>query len=77
MGGRTTTSEEFEAQLASNKLFKKLASDADQWRLLLQVDTDDALSMMWEDGGLLYFWIREEDAAKGDFSRVWLFLQSG
>ncbi len=26
-------------------------------RLLLQVDTDDGLGMMWEDGGLLYFWI--------------------
>ena len=29
---------------------------------LLQIDTDDSLDMMWADGGLLYFWIREEDA---------------
>lgn len=56
---------------------REFSAGADQWRLLLQVDTDDALNMMWEDGGLLYFWIHEEDAAKGDFGKVWLFLQSG
>jgi uncharacterized protein YwqG len=63
---------EAEAQRTSN-----LGGGAEQWRLLLQIDTDDALRMMWQDGGLLYFWIREEDAAHGDFSKVWLFLQSG
>lgn len=56
---------------------REFAAGADQWHLLLQVDTDDGLDMMWEDGGLLYFWIREPDAAKGDFSKVWLLLQSG
>jgi uncharacterized protein YwqG len=63
---------ESEARRTSN-----LGGGAEQWRLLLQIDTDDALRMMWQDGGLLYFWIREEDAAHGDFSKVWLFLQSG
>lgn len=77
---------ELEAELISNGVNaldfrdprrRDFSAGADQWRLLLQVDTDDGLDMMWQDGGLLYFWIREKDAAKGDFSKVWLFLQSG
>jgi uncharacterized protein YwqG len=77
---------ELQAQLISNGVnsfdrrdprVRELSPGADQWRLLLQMDTDDGSNMMWEDGGLLYFWIREQDAAKGDFSQVWVFLQSG
>ena len=30
---------------------------------------------MWGDCGMLYFWVREEDARKADFSRVWMVLQ--
>jgi uncharacterized protein YwqG len=42
--------------------------------LLLQVDSDD-VGMMWGDGGRLYFWIREQDARRADFSNVWMILQ--
>jgi uncharacterized protein YwqG len=48
---------------------------AKQWRLLLQLPSDDALGTMWGDNGMIYFWIREADLAKRDFSRVWLILQ--
>jgi uncharacterized protein YwqG len=48
---------------------------AADWRLLLQLDTDDEAGMMWGDVGSLYFWIREQDARAGDFSRVWTILQ--
>jgi uncharacterized protein YwqG len=45
------------------------------WRLLLQLDTDNEAGMMWGDTGRLYFWGREQDARAGDFSRAWMILQ--
>lgn len=45
------------------------------WRLLFQVDSDDAARMMWGDTGLLYFWIRLEDLAARAFDRTWMVLQ--
>ena len=38
-------------------------------------DTDDDTGWMWGDVGTLYFWIREQDARAGDFSRVWMVFQ--
>lgn len=49
--------------------------DAADWRLLLQLDTDDDAGMMWGDVGSLYFWVREQDASAGDFSKIWMILQ--
>ena len=49
--------------------------DAADWRRLLQLDTDDEAGMMWGDVGTLYFWIREQDARAGDFSKTWMILQ--
>ena len=45
------------------------------WRLLLQVDSDERLGMMWGDVGLLYFWMRQTDLAARDFERAWMILQ--
>jgi uncharacterized protein YwqG len=78
---------ELEAQLASNGLYcgnasgysdpraADLASGAKDWRLLLQLDSDENADLMWGDCGRLYFWVREEDARNADFSNVWLILQ--
>lgn len=52
-----------------------LLETADDWQLLLQIDTDDDLGMMWGDCGLLYFWVRKTDLAQLDFSDVWMILQ--
>lgn len=45
------------------------------WRLLFQMDTDDDLGVMWGDGGILYFWVEEQEARKGNFENAWLILQ--
>jgi uncharacterized protein YwqG len=78
---------ELECQLASNGIYvgepegynsqkaKDLTPGAKDWRLLLQVDSDDDEGMMWGDLGRLYFWVREQDARKKNFDNVWLILQ--
>lgn len=79
---------ELEAQLASNGIYvggpdgysdervAALEPGADDWCLLLQIDSDDSAGLMWGDTGILYVWVREQDARAGDFSRVWMIVQS-
>lgn len=78
---------ELECQLASNGLYcgdstgyaseqaSLLKDGAADWRLLLQMDSDDDLDVMWGDCGMIYFWIREQDARESRFDNVWLVLQ--
>ena len=78
---------ELESQLASSGVYvgdatgydsphrAALEAGAAEWRLLLQLDSDDDASMMWGDAGRLYFWIRESDARAGRFDDVWMVLQ--
>jgi uncharacterized protein YwqG len=80
---------ELESQLASNGVYcgnpegfasaraKQIEDGARNWRLLYQMDSDDALGVMWGDVGMLYFWVEESAATRGDFSNVWLVLQCG
>jgi uncharacterized protein YwqG len=53
----------------------ELEPGAREWRLLAQIDSDDAAEMMWGDVGMLYFWIREPDLAARRFDRAWMILQ--
>jgi uncharacterized protein YwqG len=53
----------------------ELAAGSDDWRLLLQLDTDEAAEMMWGDAGRIYFWIRAQDLAAQHFDQVWAILQ--
>ncbi len=47
------------------------------WRLLLQIDSDELnAGMAWGNFGMLYFWIKENDLINKDFDNVWLILQS-
>jgi uncharacterized protein YwqG len=52
-----------------------LAAGAEGWRLLLQVDSEEAIDMMWGDSGRLYFWIPQDGLAAHDWSTHWLVLQ--
>ena len=45
------------------------------WRLLLQVDSDNALGVSWGDSGMLYFLLRDDDLAARRFDAAWLVLQ--
>jgi uncharacterized protein YwqG len=78
-----------QAQLASNGLEighshgysgKQAAALRDgigNWRLLLQLDSDDDLKWAWGDFGRLYFVITEDDLRTGEFGRTWMVLQCG
>lgn len=66
---------QLECQLVTNGLYcgdaagyadprrTALAQGAHDWRLLLQVDTDETLGSEWGDTGRVYFWLREQDLA--------------
>jgi uncharacterized protein YwqG len=54
---------------------EELRAGASQWRLLLQIDSDDDTGMMWGDVGRIYYWIHERDLAAGVFENTWLILQ--
>ncbi len=61
---------------AKDRRAKALASGAKDWRLLLQLDTEPELDFMWGDGGMIYIWVKEAEASRGDFSSAWLVLQT-
>jgi uncharacterized protein YwqG len=54
-----------------------LEPGADSWRLLLQIDSEEDIGMMWGDVGRIYFWILEDDLIKMNFNNVWVVLQCG
>jgi uncharacterized protein YwqG len=79
---------ELECQLASNGVYcgnsegyqsdqaKVLEQGAADWRLLLQIDTDEeGPGWMWGDVGRLYFWLRSQDLTSLRFDNVWLIFQ--
>lgn len=72
-----------ECQLAANGVSDAsapaaapLEAGANNWCLLLQVDSDDTVGMRWADAGMLYFWIERDALAARRFDNVWVVLQS-
>jgi uncharacterized protein YwqG len=68
---------ELDCQLASHgtDLAGELAG-ASEWRLLLQLSTDDEVGFYWGDGlGRLYIWIRERDLLEHKTAEAWAILQ--
>ncbi|HRQ88873.1 MAG TPA: YwqG family protein [Bacteroidia bacterium] len=45
----------------------------ESWRLLLEIDSQS--DMMWGDGGKLYWFIRQDELDKQDFTKVWMHTQ--
>jgi uncharacterized protein YwqG len=76
-----------ECQLASHDAFRllpggredpratSLAQGVTNWRLLLQIDSDDSAHMRWGDVGRIYYWIEREALASRNFAHAWLALQ--
>lgn len=54
-----------------------LDKNAGNWSLLMQVESNEELGMMWGDMGRLYLWIRDEDLKARRFEKAWLILQCG
>lgn len=64
------------SQMASDPRAKALIPGADDWTLLLQVDSDGQAGMRWGDGGILYYWIEQNALRSANFSNVWGVLQT-
>lgn len=54
---------------------EELKKGASDWSLLFQMDTDDELNVMWGDAGMLYFWVRREDARQLRFENTSVIQQ--
>lgn len=52
-----------------------LDKNAARWNLLMQIDSNEELGMMWGDMGRLYLWITTEDLKARKFENCWLILQ--
>ena len=59
----------------SNERAARLRPGAADWRLILQLDTDERAGWMWGDGGKIYVWMREQDVRARRFDRCWTILQ--
>jgi len=55
---------------------QELSKGANDWLLLLQVDSDHQAGMSWASTGMLYYWIKKEDLQAHNFEHTWLVLQS-
>jgi uncharacterized protein YwqG len=78
---------QLECQLVTNGLYcgdgsaykdpraDALRAGAVDWRLLLQIDSDDDAEMMWGDVGRLYYWLTTDAFARRDWTSSWMILQ--
>jgi uncharacterized protein YwqG len=53
----------------------ELIPGAFDWELLLQIDSDDRLNVMWGDNGKLFFWMQTEAMRNRQWNAVWAKLQ--
>jgi uncharacterized protein YwqG len=53
-----------------------LGAGATDWRLLMQIDSQEEAGMMWHDVGRLFFMMREQDLENLRFDQAWMGMQS-
>ena len=56
---------------------RELAPGSTDWRLLLQIDSEERVRMKGEPWERIYFWIRENDLVHRNFESTWMIHQSG
>lgn len=78
---------ELECELVTNGIYtgdpsgyndprvKALEPNAKDWRLLLQIASNEENEMMWGDCGRLYFWIKKQDLLNKQFEKSWFSFQ--
>lgn len=54
---------------------KFLAPNANDWQLLIQIDSNEQNEMSWGDSGRLYFWIKKQDLLQKKFDNCWCWMQ--
>ncbi len=52
-----------------------IRKEMSDWELLLQLDSDRDVGMIWGDCGMLHFWIRKQDAEQKDFSKILMTMR--
>ena len=55
---------------------EEVKDEVSDWRLLLQINTDEELDMMWGDAGKLYFTIRRDALSQPDTQNAWFVFQN-
>ena len=65
----------YEGGKFNKKRWESVESQVGEWMLLLQVDSDSAMDVLWGDVGAIYFTIRKEDLKAKLFDRAWLVFQ--
>lgn len=53
-----------------------LDQNAARWNLLMQIECNKEIGMIWGDMGALFLWISDEDLAARTFENAWLIPQS-
>lgn len=53
-----------------------LDQNAARWNLLMQIECNKEIGMIWGDMGALFLWISDEDLAARNFENAWLIPQS-
>jgi uncharacterized protein YwqG len=73
--GGTASSIQEPVEEACAKFARDVADAADNWQLVLQIDSDIDVGMEWGDVGRLYLCARRPDLAARQFERSWMVMQ--